>query len=395
MGFKNTRRLVLALLFVLPAFAYAVDTDRDGLEDHVEAALGSSPLHKDIFVEIDWFVVGKRNLKPRNGFVQIVTSIFESAPVSNPDGTTGIRIHIQLSNAIKVSGGTIGYMSNRGVYNWSDFDVIKSAYFTPSRRNTHHYVVFVGDIGDESGTASGISGISRNTGKFSAGASDFVVALGGNYWFNYPKKSTYKWTQVGTFVHELGHNLGLKHGGTDHFTYKPNNLSLLNYAFQVDGIPYTASDGSRYLLFDYSRQKLPTLRESSLNESNGLGPATRDEFGGVYGTTWYSWNGFGYDETTTFNASSNLDWNQNGSISGSFEDLNQDGRYGTLKGKEQWSSLVFTGGLVGGGVSAAVALPVESVADCLTSKEHASRKKIDRSALPKATIKEIQSRNPR
>src|SRR5687767_5271846 len=98
MRFKITRCLLLALVLVVPAFAYAVDTDRDGLDDNVEASLGSSPLHKDIFVEIDWFVVGKKNLKPRNGFAQIVTAIFEDAPVSNPDGTTGIRIHIQLSN---------------------------------------------------------------------------------------------------------------------------------------------------------------------------------------------------------------------------------------------------------------------------------------------------------
>ena len=390
MSFKNRTCFVLALLVVFPIFAMAVDTDRDGLDDNVEASLGSSPLHRDIFVEIDWFVVNGRNLKPRNGFTQIVTSIFESAPTQNPDGTTGIRIHLQFSNSIPVNHGTIGQLSGRGVYNWSDFDTIKSAYFTASRRSTHHYALFVGDIGDQFGLASGISGISRNGGKFITGASDFIVALGGQYWFNYPKKKSFKWTQAGTFVHELGHNLGLKHGGNDHSTYKPNNLSLLNYAFQMDGIPYTAYNGTRYLLYDYSRQKLPALRETSLNEAAGLGNGAIDSDGGVYGTTWYSWNGFGYDNKTTFNATSNVDWNQNGSISsGVLEDINQDGRYRTLKGKEQWSSLVFTGGLVGGGVSA-TSLPMESIADCLPAKVHALRKKKSEVELPRATMKEIK-----
>ena len=167
--------LMFLTVLLFSGFAYAVDSDEDGLSDSVEFSLGSSPYHKDIFVEIDWLIVNGGNLKPKPGFVQFVQSIFAAAPVLNPG----------------------------------------------------------------------------NGNNFNAGASDFLVTLGGAGWFNKPNAGQYKYTQVGTFVHELGHNLGLKHGGTDHTQYKPNLLSLMNYAFQTDGIPYTRADGVEFRIIDY------------------------------------------------------------------------------------------------------------------------------------------------
>ena len=38
--------------------------------------------------------------------------------------------------------------------------------------------------------------------------------------------------QAGTFMHELGHNLGLRHGGGDNTNCKPHHLSVMNYAYQ-------------------------------------------------------------------------------------------------------------------------------------------------------------------
>lgn len=39
-------------------------------------------------------------------------------------------------------------------------------------------------------------------------------------------------------MHELGHNLGLKHGGADLcINYKPHYLSIMNYTYQANGIP--------------------------------------------------------------------------------------------------------------------------------------------------------------
>ena len=49
-------------------------------------------------------------------------------------------------------------------------------------------------------------------------------------------------------MHELGHNLGLRHGGGDDVNYKPNYLSIMNYAFQFAGL--RQDEPPR---FDYSR----------------------------------------------------------------------------------------------------------------------------------------------
>jgi hypothetical protein len=38
-------------------------------------------------------------------------------------------------------------------------------------------------------------------------------------------------------MHELGHNLNLKHGGNEHLpNFKPNYESIMNYMFQTIGL---------------------------------------------------------------------------------------------------------------------------------------------------------------
>jgi hypothetical protein len=100
----------------------------------------------------------------------------------------------------------------------------------------------------------------------------------------------------GTFMHELGHNLGLRHGGgsdidqsaEDVPTFKPNFLSVMNYKFQLVGINVADAIGSympKTSRLDYSSQVLPTggntpgaLTEGGpgLNEVAGLGSGTAD-----------------------------------------------------------------------------------------------------------------------
>ena len=368
----------LLLILFAPVLALAADSDGDGLSDSVEAQLGSSPYHKDIFVEIDWFIVNGKSMKPRKGFDAIVQDIFESAPVKNPDGTTGIRLHLNYSNGIRINNPALGYFDSNGNYVWDDYDVIKSSYFTPSRYSTHHYCLFIKDIGDPNGQPLGWSGISRNGARFEAGASDFIVALGGNYWWNYPNSKEYKWTQAGTFTHELGHQLGLKHGGVDHVNYKPNLLSVMNYSFQSDGVPFTAFNGDRYYIYDFSRQKLDTLIETQLNEGKGLGPKASDLTdvydlgGGVFGTAWYHWNGSTYVGKGTWDATSYVDWNQDGFANSTVvDDINQDGYIKKLKGKNEWAKLTFHGGWIGASaVTAASTMERETPYHCLTAYEH-------------------------
>ena len=37
-------------------------------------------------------------------------------------------------------------------------------------------------------------------------------------------------------MHELGHNLGLHHGGSVDTNYKPNYNSIMNYRYQFPGV---------------------------------------------------------------------------------------------------------------------------------------------------------------
>jgi hypothetical protein len=87
----------------------------------------------------------------------------------------------------------------------------------------------------------------------------------------------------GTLMHELGHNLGLKHGGDDLINYKPNYLSVMNYSFQVQ------VSASAWAL-NYSEVKLPAnpgpvpppgpfpLNEAGLDENRGIPTPTPSAF---------------------------------------------------------------------------------------------------------------------
>ena len=68
-------------------------------------------------------------------------------------------------------------------------------------------------------------------------------------------------------MHELGHNLGLHHGGTDDLNNKPVYLSIMNYDFQFSWLPRV--DGTeRARLLDAS---IWPLDENALNEHVGFG----------------------------------------------------------------------------------------------------------------------------
>lgn len=66
------------------------DADGDGVIDVDLPALGADPRHQDLFVEMD----AMPGLRPPVTVLDRVVDVFASAPVGNPDGTTGVRIHL-------------------------------------------------------------------------------------------------------------------------------------------------------------------------------------------------------------------------------------------------------------------------------------------------------------
>ena len=346
------------------------DTDGDGLCDDWETyglyvyvngvpvfvdlpSMGADPNHKDVFLQTDYMVdpgiclpiVGcllSHTHQPKADAIALMTKAYQDSPVTNPDGTTGIHLHVDcgpscimnpvtnqtwgaLSQANALAEQTTIGSTSGGNYLWADFDAIKTVNFNDSRSQVFHYVVFAHDLGGLGST----SGISRGI-----PSADLIVSLGS--WTNSTGTAL---EQGGTLMHETGHNLSLQHGGTDGVNYKPNFLSVMNYYFQTAGLVKGGVQGT----FDYSRLSLPSLDETALNENVGLGAAAAG-----YGTIRAC------PGTTTGIlvpvANGPIDWNCNTTIDllPVAADINQDTHQTTLTSYNDWPNLVYMGGAIGG-----------------------------------------------
>lgn len=302
---------------------YGYDADRDGIVDVNLPAMGANYRHKDIFIELDWMT----GHKPAAEAITDVVAAFQSAPVKNPDKKTGITLHVDTG---ELGGGNeVVHDANLSPV-WTEFDAIKSANFNDGRGAVFHYCLFAHDY---EGTTS--SGISKDI-----PASDFIVSLGS---WDYGTGTVKQ--QAGTFMHELGHNLGLRHGGNDHIHYKPNFISIMNYFFQMDWLRYKKLDQK----LDYSRFDIKPLNEAALNEVKGLDRVGGDAAISLYGTRYI-------DATPAYRltdkCSANVDWNGNGSGKQPrvAVDINYDGSTNTLTGNcLEWANIEYTGGSVGSG----------------------------------------------
>lgn len=310
-----------------------IDTNADGTIDLNLPAAGADPDRQDIFLEIDYMDCGvaggdcpagdSHDHRPKATAVQAVVDVFANAPIANPDGSTGITLHIDVDDAIPHQN----FMSIGCKFSTTAFDTLKAdpAYFGPTnpRRFAYHYAVFA----HRQGANSTSSGCGEQPGN------DFIITLGewntaciGNggdgtldttpagddvavdnsVIFTGPNlvcdttadPADVQWIasgnspaadldgdglddrsvgtvqhQAGTLMHEFGHNLSLDHGGDSGVNRKPNYLSIMNYAFQTRGIAPTDPDGAGPLNFrlDFSDGALGPLDETNLSEPAGIG----------------------------------------------------------------------------------------------------------------------------
>ena len=300
------------------------DANGDGVVDVDLPAMGATPNKKDLFVEMD-YMSGRL---ATTGALDRIVQVFASAPVSNPDGSTGVRIHLDAGSArgtaYNLGGGNqVTYDADLNP-SGSQTNAIKAANFASARKAVFHYMLW-GDSYD-GGCSSGQA--------FNIPNDTFIVTVGPKCGWNATDN-----TNVGTFVHELGHNIGLRHGGTDNLNYKPNYLSVMNYFFQLGGV--LKADGSTY--WGYSNVAPPALNEASLRESSGLGSTAS-----AFRTSWKCPNGS--TRSTSGPASGPIDWNCDGDTADtSAADINDDNATSTLTAQNNWANLVFGGGAVGQG----------------------------------------------
>lgn len=297
---------------------FLADTDGDSIDDGDEVlgaldgldlpALGADPMVKNILLEYDWFEddldVPLHAHRPTQAMIDQVAAAFAAAPVTNPDGSTGIVVIQDFGQGGVFTGGNLIDDSDGvlvgGVLD-SEFQDYKSNHFATNRRGYFHYVL----LPHRYNTDSNSSGQAELIGD------DMIVSL-----YEYYDNVTYI---SNTIVHELGHNLGLLHGGNVSCNYKPNYNSVMNYRYQFPGVDdncTVAGDG----VLDYSSGAYITLDESNLDENAGI-------CGDVP-----------------------IDWNEDGQIqTGVTADLNPNGNnacfstISNLHDHDDWGAIVFYG----------------------------------------------------
>lgn len=359
---RSLSLLLLLLALALPASvgAQAVDSDGDGLSDAVETSgvraadgsllldlpgMGADPQHKDLFVEADYMVAESHTHKPKLQALAKVLAAFAAAPVSNPDGQTGIRLHVDAgpeSVMNPVTGAKWGALSRsnalphvnsfggrvNGEYSFQAFDGVKAANFGEHRLGSFHYCLYIHSMGGEGTT----SGMARDI-----PSDDFIVSLGG--WHGDVGSVM---EQAGTFMHEFGHVLNLGHGGGDHVNDKPNYFSVMNYNFQTRGLRLNGTDGR----LDFSTAVNAPLNEGALSEPAGVPTAMP----AGSGTRWKVLRNGEEIEKLANVADGPIDWNDDGAIAQTpvAEDINGDKELTTLLGHDDWKAIVYNGGSLRG-----------------------------------------------
>jgi len=250
-----------------------IDINSDGIIDYGLASFNVSPLHKDLFLEIDYM----KNHGIFEGVLEKIQQAFKDSDVCNPDHTPGIKLHIQYDQEIPHQPviQTYSFVGSDYLRTWKGFDDLKKKYFgtnqekddNPNVNNTllakskiFHYVIFAHAIDN---IDNSVSGLSRGIPGI-----DFIVSIGNLKSGGAKVIGHYNGMdnhQAGTLMHEFGHNLGLGHGGGDAINCKPNYLSIMNYLRQMPVILPPA-----YYKLDYSRMELSPLNESSLDELKGV-----------------------------------------------------------------------------------------------------------------------------
>ena len=242
------------------------DTDGDALNDGDEVlgtaggldlpGLGANPLRKTILMEYDWFDhsldCGAHSHRPTQAILDRVETAFADAPVSNPDGSTGIDIIQDIGQGGLLSGGNLILDANgvlTGGVNSAEFASHKASHYAANREGYFHYTIFP----HRYNTNSGSSGQAELPGD------DMIVSL---------QCSNSTSNVSNTIVHELGHNLLLRHGGFENCNYKPNYNSVMNYQYQFPGVDTNCTPPGNGVL-DYSIGDRITLNENSLDENLG------------------------------------------------------------------------------------------------------------------------------
>lgn len=244
-----------------------IDFELDGIPELDLPGMGATPDNKDLFVEID---VHSSTTLTQDTLEDIVNA-FDNAPVSNPSGVDGIFLHMDIDETDLPDRNYFEDLSGGSGNIRVQMRNQRASFFgTAAQRSSSdpEVILKAKSLVYRYGVVGGILTVTFDGGSISPGGmaelpgDDFIITL--------INPNPRQGDQGRTIMHELGHTLGLRHGGNDNVNYKPNYFSVMNYMHALQR-PAWGPDWNNDLPFDYSRSKLPDVDEFDLSESAGIG----------------------------------------------------------------------------------------------------------------------------
>jgi len=328
-----------------------IDFNGDAIVDLNLPALGASPDHKDLFVEIDYMVAGDHSHKPDDPALDMVKTAFAHAPIANPDHVDGIALHLLVDEPISEAAPILFGADGPGAAD--DFSDLKLGSNDPARpgvpcgvspvdghfgtqsdrlafgaeptcpnilgakRLVYRYAIFGHNfkekLGDPPTSNPGVSEDPSDSLGYYGGDDLLVTLRPENKQLSQEVAAAshtsfdQEWqdVQAAIFMHELGHTLGLDHGGDEAINCKPQYLSVMNYVYTYNRFALIDSTAPTLLnapdgldlnhdgrvdtirvqrRLDYSRGQMAALDEDSLDENSGIdGPTTMRFLFGIDG----------------------------------------------------------------------------------------------------------------
>ena len=292
------------------------DEDGDSIPDCAEVegstyagidvyTLGARVNTRDIFIEVDYVDSTQGNdfpvnegVLPRIESLQYITNLFASQNISlhfdvgdlfdKSPGLNPENFDLGGGEAVpyySLVGYDLSYLSLAFGYSFYN---IKGRYMDINRMGFFHYLLMINQVAGDS-TALGASEVEGD---------DMIVALGykslNSTTLN--NEAVLVSAQSAAILHQIGHNLGLRHGGDETLDYKVNYFSTMNSLYYEDGLPSNTAPGDRFyqnsftsadtcypdtlsnskqiladFKVDFSRGTSEDINENSIDELIGVG----------------------------------------------------------------------------------------------------------------------------